>query len=240
MENQEIITFTLDTAALQDDMKAIQGLAAGLRQITAVLQDIQTAVQSIHQAAAEDASLPQWAEAAATAIGCVSDTMVLLESEMAGPVLQTGKDTAAVRENDKQAVQEIDTLINVLRELKFTVPDWIPGLGGQTMGFNIKHITAPQLPHLAKGAVLPANRLFLAVLGDQKHGTNVEAPLSVIQEAVANVTEDLVRSNLAGHEATVAVLQQILGAVLGIELDGEAISRAVSSYNRKMTVVRGG
>ena len=54
------------------------------------------------------------------------------------------------------------------------------------------------------------------------------------------VMEDMIQSNLAGHEATVSVLQQILEAVLGIELDGEAISNAVNNYNRKMAVVRGG
>lgn len=47
--------------------------------------------------------------------------------------------------------------------------------------------TIRAVPHLAQGAVLPANRPFLAVVGDQKHGTNVEAPLSTIQAAVADV-----------------------------------------------------
>ena len=41
------------------------------------------------------------------------------------------------------------------------------------------------------GAVIPANREFLAVLGDQSHGTNVEAPLDTLKQAVAEVMEDL-------------------------------------------------
>lgn len=44
-----------------------------------------------------------------------------------------------------------------------------------------------ELPKLAKGAVIPPNREFLAVLGDQKSGTNIEAPLSTIENAVENV-----------------------------------------------------
>lgn len=40
------------------------------------------------------------------------------------------------------------------------------------------------IPQLAHGAVIPPNRKFLAVLGDQKSGTNVEAPLSTIKQAV--------------------------------------------------------
>lgn len=41
-----------------------------------------------------------------------------------------------------------------------------------------------EIPALASGAVIPPNRKILAVLGDQKSGTNVEAPLSTIKQAV--------------------------------------------------------
>ena len=43
------------------------------------------------------------------------------------------------------------------------------------------------IPYLAKGAVIPPNAPFAAVLGDQKRGTNVEAPLDTIKQAVAEV-----------------------------------------------------
>ena len=48
-------------------------------------------------------------------------------------------------------------------------------------------ISTFQIPRLAQGAVIPANREFLAVLGDQKRGTNVEAPLATIEQALENV-----------------------------------------------------
>lgn len=50
-------------------------------------------------------------------------------------------------------------------------------------------VSMPQvaIPALANGAVIPANRKFLAVLGDQSSGTNVEAPLDTIKQAVAEV-----------------------------------------------------
>lgn len=43
------------------------------------------------------------------------------------------------------------------------------------------------VPALARGAVIPPNHRFLAMLGDQTNGTNVEAPLETIQEALAEV-----------------------------------------------------
>ncbi len=137
-------------------------------------------------------------------------------------------------------VSGVNFIIRALNKLKFDVPDWVPLIGGQTWGFNIKEITAPQIPYLAQGAVLPANKPFLAMVGDQKHGTNVEAPLSTIQEAVAIVMEDMIQSNVAGQEAIIEVLKDLLEAVLGIEIGDDAIGRAVERYNRKMAVIRGG
>lgn len=46
-----------------------------------------------------------------------------------------------------------------------------------------------KVPFLANGAVIPPNNPFLAVLGDQRSGYNIEAPLNVIQQAVASETK---------------------------------------------------
>lgn len=48
---------------------------------------------------------------------------------------------------------------------------------------NIATISVPQIPKLAKGDVIPPNKEFLAILGDQKHGTNIETPLDTMVEA---------------------------------------------------------
>lgn len=102
------------------------------------------------------------------------------------------------------------------------------------------YAATPRIPYLAKGAVIPPNQKFLAVLGDQKHGTNIEAPLDTIQEAVALVMDDVVQSNLVGFEGVISVLQEILEAVMGIEIGDQVIADAVQRYQRKMAVVRGG
>lgn len=134
----------------------------------------------------------------------------------------------------------VNHLGNAMNSLSFTVPNWVPYIGGKSFSFGIRTLRAPQIPYLAKGAVLPANKPFMAVVGDQKHGTNVEAPLTVIQEAVATVLEEYIGANMAGHQATVAVLREILEAVMGITIGDEVIAAAVQRYDRKMAVVRGG
>lgn len=84
----------------------------------------------------------------------------------------------------------VNGVIGVLNGFGFDVPEWAQDkLGVERVGFNIDPITAPQIPYLAQGAVIPANHEFLAVLGDQTSGTNVEAPLATIQQALAEVME---------------------------------------------------
>lgn len=134
----------------------------------------------------------------------------------------------------------LNGVVRLVNAMSFTVPSWVPGIGGEKFGFGLKTLTAPQIPYLAQGAVLPANRPFLAMVGDQRHGTNIEAPLATIQEAVGQVMGDYASGNMAGHEATVSVLRQILEAVLGLEISDSAIASAASRYGTKMTLVRGG
>ena len=124
--------------------------------------------------------------------------------------------------------------------MSFDVPDWVPGIGGSTFGFQLSTITAPQIPYLAQGAVIPPNREFLAVLGDQSSGTNVEAPLATIQQAVAAVMQDMQEGELAALTQVSRLLSQILEAVCGIRVGDEVIGRAVQRYQRQQGVMTGG
>lgn len=56
--------------------------------------------------------------------------------------------------------------------------------GKKTIGFSATFPRVPTIPYLAKGAVIPPRSEFLAVLGDQKNGRNLEAPEGVIREII--------------------------------------------------------
>lgn len=78
--------------------------------------------------------------------------------------------------------------------------------------------TLPDIPALAQGAVIPPNRKFLAVLGDQKSGTNIEAPLSTIEQAMRNVLAE----NGGGRELTLKVsAKRGFARYLKFEIDAE-------------------
>jgi hypothetical protein len=133
----------------------------------------------------------------------------------------------------------LNGISRLLNSIRITVPDWVPSLGGKTFSLSLPTFKTPKIPYLAQGAVLPANRPFLAMVGDQKHGTNIEAPLSTIEAAMANTMEDFSAGNMAGHQATVAVLQEILEAVLGIHIGDGDIAAAADRYRSKMAVMQG-
>ena len=92
-------------------------------------------------------------------------------------------------------VKALNNVIDKLNEISVTVPDWVPQYGGKKFGFNIDNIQAPSgIPLLAQGAVIPPNREFMAVLGDQTSGTNIEAPLETIKQALSEVMDSSTQS----------------------------------------------
>lgn len=76
------------------------------------------------------------------------------------------------------------------------------------------------IPKFARGAVIPPNREFLAVLGDQKSGTNVEAPLATIVQAMQIALASNGGANSGTNEAYMV-------------LDDEVFGKLVYRYNNK-------
>ena len=102
---------------------------------------------------------------------------------------------------------------------KIQVPDWVPAIGGK--GINI-----PEIPRLAQGAVIPPNKQFLAVLGDQKNGTNIEAPLETIKQAV----KEALGTNRGGETVTVNLTLDRRVLAQAVVAEGKVI-KATSNTN---------
>lgn len=78
-------------------------------------------------------------------------------------------------------------------------------------------VTLPRIPRLAQGAVIPPNREFMAVLGDQKSGTNIETPLATMIDAFRQALTE------GGYG----------DAVVNLFLDGEKVaSNTIKHINR--------
>lgn len=116
-------------------------------------------------------------------------------------------------------INGINKMISAVNGLHFDLPDWLPVVGGKSLGFKIPQLGNVSIPKLAQGAVIPPNQEFLAMLGDQKHGTNIEAPLETIMEALANV--------LDARESS----QPITNQNITLEIDGSTLARLTLPYN---------
>lgn len=110
------------------------------------------------------------------------------------------------------ATKALNWIISKLNSISFDIPDWVPGVGGKTFGVNIPMIPDYKIPALAQGAVIPPNREFLAVLGDQRSGTNIETPLATMVQAFKQA---LAESSYSGSGEAVLVLDRdVLGRVV--------------------------
>lgn len=73
---------------------------------------------------------------------------------------------------------KISSMLNTIRNAHFL------GISPFQNMWGVNPLPVPQIPMLARGAVIPANRQFLAVLGDQRNGNNLEAPESLLRQIV--------------------------------------------------------
>lgn len=97
----------------------------------------------------------------------------------------------------------INGLTGMLNNLNIDIPDWVPGVGGKSLGFNIPKVNAGKIPYLASGAVIRGGDPFMAVLGDQpRNQTNIETPLPTMVNAFKQA---MVESGGAGGEVSVRV-----------------------------------
>lgn len=80
----------------------------------------------------------------------------------------------------------VNAVIDIINSISFDIPSWVPGIGGSHFGMDLSHVNYGRvsIPRLAKGAVIPPNQEFLAVLGDQTRGKNIETPESLLREIV--------------------------------------------------------
>lgn len=85
-------------------------------------------------------------------------------------------------------IDGLNYVIDAVNKLSFDVPDWVPGIGGETFGFELDKLNANnyKIPKLAQGTVIPANYgNFLATLGDNKKAPEIVSPLPTMKQAFA-------------------------------------------------------
>lgn len=133
-------------------------------------------------------------------------------------------------------ITAINKMIDALNNLSFDVPDWVPGIGGESFGLDIPTVSKVHLPRLASGTVVPPRAgEFAAILGDNKQETEVVSPLSTMKQALM---EALAESGVGGNqqvvirfEGNLAQLGRVLKPVIDAENNRGSV-RLVTGGNR--------
>lgn len=92
-------------------------------------------------------------------------------------------------------------------------------------------ISTVHLPRLARGAVIPPNNEFMAVLGDQTSGNNIEAPEDLIRSIVAE--------ELSANNAEIVALLRVIAAKK-LSISKREVGSAAVDYINDETDRRGG
>ena len=125
----------------------------------------------------------------------------------------------------------VNSVANMFNNLQIDVPDWVPGIGGHTLGFDLPIWDAPRIPLLAQGGFVRANTPRLAVIGDNRHEGEIVAPESKLQAMVnaavsaaggRGVTKEEMES--IANNATMRIVAAL--ANVSFNLDGVDMARA--------------
>lgn len=101
----------------------------------------------------------------------------------------------------------INGMIKALNSLSFEVPDWVPGIGGGTFGFDLSTISIPQIPKLATGGIVTES--ILANIGEA--GKEAVLPLEHNTEWMDTLVEKIAARNGAPSKIVLQVGEKELG-----------------------------
>ena len=101
---------------------------------------------------------------------------------------------------------------------------------------DLAPLSTTPIPRLATGAVIPANKEFLAVLGDQKHGTNVEAPLDTIKQASTEaLLEVMAKLGMSGRNTSGTPVN----ITLQVTLDKQVLGQKMVDWGKLQQMATG-
>jgi phage-related minor tail protein len=128
-------------------------------------------------------------------------------------------------------IKGINFMIKALNNLSFDVPDWVPGIGGSSFGFNIPLIK--EVSWYAKGGIF--NRP--SVIGVGEAGTEAVLPIDKLDELMARAIERVVGK---GDNSSGGITLQIENFINNTNKDIEQLAYELEFYRQRVAMGRGG
>lgn len=134
----------------------------------------------------------------------------------------------------------INWIVGGLNKISFDVPDWVPGIGGKTFGFNISTVSFSRvsIPRLAEGGFPEQGQMFIAreagaeMVGNIGRRTAVANNDQIVTGIAGGVAEANEEQNVLLREQN-SLLRAILEKDSGVYLDGKSLTNSVEKHQRE-------
>lgn len=245
---------TVDSASLDNLGETASTLETDFDSVETSLGNVETAAENVGLAMSEDASsaISDMQTEAVETGNVMSSTFALTAMRIrtalttnlknvfkqfsSGGSIFKGIETGIANSFKRIMNSLIDGLNSVLSNSFGKINDALDKIrntqvGGVKPFISLPRVSISKIPKLAEGAVIPANREFLAILGDQKNGTNIEAPLDTIVEAVMIA---MAKAGMDGGNIAAAMKSALNGLSLkvGKREIGYVVADAINSNRR--------
>ena len=133
----------------------------------------------------------------------------------------------------------INFIVGAINSLSFEVPDWVPGIGGSTFGFNLPTLNEVSLPRLAEGGYVRANQPQPVIVGDNKRHGEIISPedkmlaitLQALEQFFSKLKEAGYSSNGNGEVGDI---------IIPIYLDGSMLDEVIVTAQQRRSLRSGG
>lgn len=132
-------------------------------------------------------------------------------------------------------ISGINVMINALNKISFDIPDWVPGLGGKTFGFNLGTIEPVSLPRLAQGGIVDRATALIAGEAGREAIVPLENNTGWLDMVSSRIAEYIDRrlSGVQGDGGTDSRTLEITIPIT-LELDGEPLLKKLIRVRKRM------
>ena len=136
-------------------------------------------------------------------------------------------------------INGLNSMIRALNSVSFDTPDWVPGIGGKSFGFNIGELSTVSLPRLATGGYVRANQPQPVIVGDNKTQGEIISPenkmLEVMLEALNQFFKQLGDAGYSSRGDG-----EVGDIVIPIYLDGSLLDEVIVTAQQRRNLRSGG
>lgn len=107
-------------------------------------------------------------------------------------------------------IDGFNALKKAINKISFDVPDWVPGIGGKTWGFNLEMSNPITIPRLASGGVLSEEAIVkVAEYSNAKSNPEIISPKDMMKETMKEAIEESGMNNQTAQKVEADVTGEL-------------------------------